>query len=886
MARNISAASLAQLGTTHGTIPLNIVEIVWVAGGQRDAYADREIVEGSTIIKGRILQISGLQEVIQVSEGASTTEVEIILDDTDGSIKGILDNNDIHKRPCYIYQWFDGLALSEKFLVFQGEISSPLLWKESDRTVRFNVISKLEDKEIGFSPEEGEFTFIPKNLIGKPWPMCFGTCLDVPGVQIQETKVGTLAEGTGIHDFTIEYQVGALQNQVIAITSIAIYWALVAGFLKFIGNEEGGQQALDKANALFAQAGQIRDQIEELLTSLDEQKAQEISPVRIIGGRSFPQNLNMAININDAIFVGHFEGDFFHIDRRIHPEHANFFGDTVVHSGSGDFTLTQTDAKILPHNTQNITGGIGEIIEGDSAGFFWAEAGSKVSIAGFEFVDFVISIVPGTVLRVAAKQTFEGIKRLIVVPADRYTVKVVNYGSIQAVVVTMLKPLSTYTGEGWEDQIYVTFQSSVGPNTVDIISYLLNLYAPHLAHDAASFASVRARIDNYPSNFAFFSRLNIVDALQSIARQARCALWIANDTVYLRYLPEEPTSVTTITEDDVDTIEDQGSTMEVFHTDTEDLVTKYIGTWQESYAQDEPNKVILRHNVKKYGIVPDGEGLTEDFFIYNNQDLVIKSMTFWLIRMANTWKKMRFRTALNKLQVEAMDAVTLQFSQQYIANVAVKAIVEKAEYDSENQTINFEVWTPVKAGTMVPYDFAWPADIEQTLLFPTIEEEAAGFAGGDGPGKNAQGTVAAGTGLTGTVTYDDYCEGNRDSIGVCRRDYGDRYPSDQGDVKPNPPYAPIDTGPQKGNPNLKTPKYQQNPITDGPAIQTIDIRTTSVYDSQTHESTTFSTFFKQIRGAKLQMDTTAQISNGENEGEFDFKWNEDKFAAGRAFLKD
>ncbi len=42
-------------------------------------------------------------------------------------------------------------------LIFRGKISSPVVWSEGDRTVSFNIISQIEDAEIGFSPEEGQF---------------------------------------------------------------------------------------------------------------------------------------------------------------------------------------------------------------------------------------------------------------------------------------------------------------------------------------------------------------------------------------------------------------------------------------------------------------------------------------------------------------------------------------------------------------------------------------------------------------------------------------------------------------------------------------------------------------------------------------------------------
>ena len=80
-----------------------------------------------------------------------------------------------------LYQWFTGLDLSDKFLVFAGRINTPVSWNERDRTVKITVVSQIEDKEIGFSAEEGNFPYIPSDLVGKAWPMVFGTGLRLPG---------------------------------------------------------------------------------------------------------------------------------------------------------------------------------------------------------------------------------------------------------------------------------------------------------------------------------------------------------------------------------------------------------------------------------------------------------------------------------------------------------------------------------------------------------------------------------------------------------------------------------------------------------------------------------------------------------------------------------
>jgi hypothetical protein len=58
--------------------------------------------------------------------------------------------------------------------------------------------------------------------------------------------------------------------------------------------------------------------------------------------------------------------------------------------------------------------------------------------------------------------------------------------------------------------------------------------------------------------------------LEDIAYQAKCVIYLKEDTFHLLHLPATPTPVDTITEDDV-----MVDSLQVTCTATEDLVTKY-----------------------------------------------------------------------------------------------------------------------------------------------------------------------------------------------------------------------------------------------------------------------------------------------------------------------
>lgn len=880
MARSIPTDALARLAEKHGVESILIVSIQWALNGSWQMYADREI-DGQEAVKPAILELGTFDSVLAVSLNESSQEVSITLDDTDGTIKDILDHNDIHKRDVVIYQWFADIPFDSKFVVFRGKINSPINWKESDRTVSFSVLSQLEDNEVGFTPEEGEFTDdTMEDMLGKTWPECFGTSVHQKVIKVDNVHQGSLGDSFGIADFTLPARMAALGAMDAWLLGIQAYWALVEGFLRLIDAETAADAAHQKQLNIVGQLIGIRQQYAEVSENYAEQKATERSSFKVVNGDKFPRG-TLTLNINDALVTGSFggDGDIFYATHFEHPEEKNFPPKVMPYAES--YGIGTWYGAVVVY-----TGKIG----GEQAGAFNAEVGSSVTIASNEPIRYIVSITPGTggphgngVLKCAAFTTFKSGERVLMdIPTNYWTCYRQSFGSVTATIVEMHDAISKKEPQPWEDTVYVTFRSTVGPNTVDIMAYLISRYTS-FSMDTASFNSVRARVNNYPMHFVFPGRKNIFTALQELAFQSRCAIFLHNGVFYLKYLPAQPTSVHTFDESNVDT-----NSLELGFTETEDLITKFVGTWKAHGAVEDDYKCILRYNVKKYGL----HDFEFDFYAYNHLDMVIKTMTYWIIRRGNTWKTLSFDASLDALNAETFDGATLDFTSDYASNSSVLGIVEQADYDSEKNTIAFKVWTGVRAGEMDAYDFAYPGDVSQTLIFPDPIEEASGFAGGGGVGQNAGGALLR-SGPTGgiSVNYeggDDDPHGNK-SNDRRNSDKGGKNPSDAGDNHPGSP-QPTDTGEVNEHPEPPPSRELTDPnLPEGEDPFYIDIRTTEVTDSANPgPAATFDTFFKRVKEGVLQGDTTATWADDSNEGTFDFKWDaeDEEWGAGTAFLEE
>ena len=805
MARTITATTQTALETDLGTEVNVVLEIFWnstdgTATGPSKFYADTEIPSES--VSANIITMGDFNEAVQVSGGGQAASFPVVLDTTDGAVKTLFDENDIHKAPVKVWLYVNGTDFDvDKVAIFQGQINSPVVWSESDRTLSFTVVNRIEDVEIGFSAEEGEFSMLPEELIGRPWPLCFGTTINVPCLKAVPAISGKLAGGVGISDFTLTPRIALAEAITCPQTPIGFKCTTQSG----AGQYSATCNIAFETDQSCLQARCV--EIERLSLMKTEQESYEYKNLTIFGGEEFPQGRKIQLNINGGLFDGQFNGtvsnptNVFTVTKSTHPDYDPSTGTVIedtfqqaidsacpgsdYEAQDSDFTDTAFGPVFTGLRQSRITWEAYR--NAKQAPFFWAGGGSTVTLETSKDIIYIANIVPSTILRVAAWRTINGNRFLLTVPSKYFTTRETDYNGYDVMEVVFQRPLSSEdldSGGGWTDDIFVTQVSSVGPNTVDIIEWIIDTYTSY-SKDSTSFTAVNAELEKYPMHFALTTRPNILNILQDLAQKSRCALWQKLDTFYIKYLAAEPTSIATITEDDVLADDSGKGTMEITLTPTEDLVTKLTCKWRRDYSLDDDYTLILRHNVKKYGT----HAREEDYYPYGHLDLVRKSATFWLIRWANTWKRVNLSVSLEFLKLEPFDTVTLNLPD--VADTTFLAIVEKATLDTSGKQINLELWTPIRAGESTPYDFAWPANIAQRALFPNKQAKNAGQAG-SGTEPNFSTVSPPGHPLTSPNAgvfsgFSLSCNGapvTSSVTGECRQDHGDRNPSDTGDVKP------------------------------------------------------------------------------------------------------
>lgn len=762
--------------------------------------------------KKALVSISGLETTKLVTGSGASQSVSVVLSDTEGDLTDILNTIDIHKRPAKVYMGFDNVPIDQSIALIEGEINSEMVWDEKARTLSFTILSKIEGRQFGFAVEDGLFEKVDQSVRSTPWPFRFGETCAYPAIKVRNGVQGILRLGQGVLDPTLDAKICQAQQiqcpliedpaaddaetgdtsgdgwltKATAETKGLIYenpfsvnFSDIFGSAKLARptNDDGETASTGLANPANGKP-LIRDYecerakfqtLCQLLRDRANQLVYVNDVLQIAGGEEFPQNRVVQIRIDDVIYTGVFVSESFTIlsTNRLDTPTENVDCRAVTGPYLGYKQATERAPGNLVQCSQatntyelRVIGGAGEawraLEEMSDSSFKWLPSGSTVYLEDSSTEVHVASLIPGTVNGVFAYRTFADTRQLTELPTDYYQIVETDYGDLTAVEVHLIRSLESYPDEEWDDTIYVSFTSDIGPNPVDVIEWIIENYTDFTV-DAANFATVKTYLTKYPCNYYHAVKENVLATVNQIAREARCALTITDNVVKLTYLPREPSAVKTFSENDL-----VNGTFRFKHSRTEELITSSSVTWQPWGASlldvDEfTRRFTVEHNIEKYGYF----GSEETYRTITDEQQALKTATFWSIRESNTWREVEFKTTLEHMNLELFDCVQLSIS----AFPSTKCVITGMTIDPSEGTVQFTAWTPILSGTQEKYFFAWPQSIAN-VPYPSNNYEV--------PRPHIVVTPPEGHPL--------YVETSDPAVAPTT---GDRYPSDTDDVFPD-----------------------------------------------------------------------------------------------------
>ena len=686
MARTLTNPTQLESQKTSGVEPSVVVEIEWGDGVRY--YGDKTTYIGSLSVEGRIVSISPLSFSVGVDDLGSSSVVTVSLSDNDLVLQTLLKSQRIENRTAKVYHHFEGLAEADLVTVLRGVVTSPIAWDENRRTLTFSIEGTVNSQTVGYRPAEGDFANLHEDGVGRVWPVCFGTPVDVPAALVKRASKGKLATDLGMLDTTFDVIDGDLFTQGSTIT-LLVGDELISGV--FSGALDGVRTFTIVARNLVRYATQyfadrpIADPDADdshFAWVPDEGKRYVglwclIDPSDVPGSTIAKKNFCIAQEGTKLRFQ--------------HPWGNGLTSDwELVGTDNGDWSAYYDDDQY-------------RIIKAGSPVTEWGES---------EDVYVCNEITSSTVLRVSAFKTVQynavgaEYRALVDVPAAYYVVNLADsgLGAPGGRTPTTLTFETRLSERGsWEDDvIYVSLTSSQGENTADIIEWLLDNYTD-LTPDATTFAAVNLLVENYPSHFAIISESDALRAAAEIAWQARCGLFTVGQSAYIRYLSKEPDAGDSdiILDDANDNTLEDAATLEF--TDLDDVVTVFNALWRPVFSEDvkvkpyEENVSELGHRERDF-----------DFYIYQDEDLVDKSASFWAARYARVWRLARVPSFLDALGLDVLDSVLLSLTDLDLPTEPT--VVKEVLHDTSQHVITLLLWLPVEAGTVVESSAAWVDD--------------------------------------------------------------------------------------------------------------------------------------------------------------------------------
>jgi hypothetical protein len=300
-----------------------------------------------------------------------------------------------------------------------------------------------------------------------------------------------------------------------------------------------------------------------------------------------------------------------------------------------------------------------------------------------------------------------------------------NVPELAGQLVTTLefsRGLDSYVGQGWKkNAIYVTLTSTVSSNTSTQLEFILGNYTD-LVPNAGSFATAAGQVTKYPSHFYILGEPNALALAKDIAFQARLGLILDSEEVRIKYLSEKPvSSVLTLDEDTT-----RFKTMSLGFTPIDNVITRIKGTWRRSGAPDidkktEDRTLTFSNNTNKFGVKEQDI----NFFIYNDESLVRKSMNFWLNRFSYSWRLIDLETFTDAMGLQVFDDVLIFHSVFLLPFSSQISEIRGFSHDVHNAAVNLNIWVPVVSGETDVAPFAYledAADSTPTNFADSFEE--------------------------------------------------------------------------------------------------------------------------------------------------------------------
>ncbi len=706
--KTVTSPMQTKLDTAQATEPLVIVKIEWTSGTVY--YSEKPVDFGAIECEPKLQQISNFNNQQTVDNSGTLAEANITLDDDmSETLKLIFDTLVMEGSDCTIYHYYAGLNSStDPIVMLKGKINADILYSDGARTLSFSINDEIIDQTMGYSYEQItdiNSTTVSEDAKNKPWPLVFGTVIKSPALQIKGDLRTRLVGNADQDDsfFTFEEGYKFPQSSEITVTIDGVAFKGTMSNNKFTITESvialqtnvdvDPRVAGELVDLGFIFWVNVANDFEGKYLFVNEYGGLVNYCVKQIGKVCYCKWV-WGVSKGETILLD--DGD-------VISEVAKFpRASWSEYEASAAFQQGQQNLQLADPSFSNEPIGGKYTYSGLAPDFWEIRSGAEVIYQTDEpdiYIPNLIETENAKVLEVYAYRLFNGLRVLEPVPSSYFTVDENNSTLLAGMsspptsgttctTIEFANHLADFIDEHWESDIYVSLQSSVGSNVADIIQWIVETYLTDLSVDAASFASVNSSVEPFPAGFTITDEPDAWDMCLDIAWQARCAIWVSNDEVFLKYLSEVPTVDFAAAADTV-----LLKTSKLNFTSLDDISLKFIGRWQRSLTDIIQNSVSSNPaNQGNFKVNP----IERDFFIYNIEELVDYSVVFWGYRAAYSWRRVNFAQIMKFTNAELFDTVGVLLNA--LSDNQIKGFLSQFSYDINNTTLNMDIILAAKTG--------------------------------------------------------------------------------------------------------------------------------------------------------------------------------------------
>src|SRR3989304_1800582 len=191
--RTLTSAKTTALGKDQGYDPQPILKIEWGGTLGTKYYGPQELTIGTIQIVDRLVSAGEANFQVAVDRGGSVASFAVEIADTDKTLLAFMKTVNIAGKGVTLLHHMQATgnvtaqAQADLLEMTKGKIGGEISWRDSDRVLRFDVVTSVRSDQVGHASEEGAFVGLAARAVGQAWPVVYGSVKDVPALKIVES---------------------------------------------------------------------------------------------------------------------------------------------------------------------------------------------------------------------------------------------------------------------------------------------------------------------------------------------------------------------------------------------------------------------------------------------------------------------------------------------------------------------------------------------------------------------------------------------------------------------------------------------------------------------------------------------------------------------------